>query len=247
MQQQREQLKEQQKEKSRQYRLYRLNNAEKLIDYRLNNTEKIKQYYLNSRDRRFGYDPNYQIDIVPRNYNNLAVRQAHLFPNETDLITFDQFRQLYNDSNLICALSGVLLNSQPHSAFQWSPDRIDPFKGYVLGNIRIVALELNVCPTYTVDILQEYVQRSIKDIERSSNELNEIINSDLFKKKFKNVIKYASAHVREMRTKTTLSRRQPDENGSLMTIESSDIHLMFMEQKGRCYYTNISIYNSFRL
>ena len=117
--------------------------------------QQFTQYYLNSKDRRFGYDPNYQIDIVPRNYNNLAVRQAHLFPNKTDLITFDQFRQLYNDSNLICALSGFLLNSQPHSAFQWSPDCIDSSKGYVLGNICFVALELNVCPTYTVNLLQE--------------------------------------------------------------------------------------------
>ena len=105
-------------EKNRQYyRQYYLNNAEHIKEqnrlYRLNNPEHIKEqrklYRLNQnseerRDRRLGYDPNHQIDIVPRNYTNLTVRQAQLFPNEIDFITSDQFRQLYNDSNLICAL-----------------------------------------------------------------------------------------------------------------------------------------------
>ena len=46
---------------------------------------------------------------------------------------------------------------------------------------------------------------------------------------------------------TTINRREFDENGSLMSLLVNDINLMFMDQKGMCFYTDISIYYLSRL
>ncbi len=84
------------------------------------------------------------------------------------------------------------MNSQPHSAYQWSPDRIDPSKGYIIGNVRVVALELNSSPTYTHEVLKEYVYRSEHDVPRDESDLESISKSKVFIKAAKLLLKYTS-------------------------------------------------------
>ena len=167
--------------------------------------------------------------------------------SDQECITQSAFKNLYIASYLICSLSGVKLNSQPHSAYQWSPDRIDSSRGYEPGNVRIVALELNVAPTYTFEILREYVRRSSHDVKKNENELNLLTSSFRFIQKINLLISNANIRVNNWKTKITLSRRIPDKNGSLISLTTNDIKNMYLRQLGQCFYTNISTNYSCRL
>ena len=169
--------------------------------------------------------------------------ERHESNNYSRQSTKKDFEQLYNSSGLECALSSINLVNGPFASFQWSLDRIDNSQGYVVGNVRIVALEFNVYPTYTPAILHEYASRSLSDITRSSQELESIKSCEIFKQKAFDLLRSAIGHVCVMQNaETAINRREKIENGSLMTLQLNDICLMFMNQKGKCYYSDISIY-----
>ena len=183
---------------------------------------EYKEKKRENRLQRLSYDQNYPIDIVPRNYNN-PVRRHKLMLSDQECITITAFKNLYIASNLICSLSGVKLISQPHSAYQWSPDRIDSSRGYEPGNVRIVAFELNVAPTYKFEILREYDRRSSHDVKRNENELNLLTSSLRFIRIINQLIAKAITRVDKWKTKITFSRRIPDNNGSLISLTTKDI------------------------
>ena len=233
-------------------RVYRQENKDAIKErsriYRQANRDAIKErnriYRQANRDAILERG---RINYQTNTYNNMA--QRHVRENYTGLVmSREEFGQVCELSGLVCALSGVVLINGPFKAFQWSPDRIDTIKGYVVGNVRIVALELNVAPTYTPEILKEYAYKSSNDIARSFEQLRFIQTSELFAQTARKLLISANNHVSNMQNAaTTINRRKLDENRSLMSLLVNDINSMFMDQRGQCYYSDISIYYSSRL
>ena len=163
---------------SEQSRVYYQENRERIIDqsrvYYQENRERISErrsvYYQENRD------------FKTIQYTNMVSRHKNYSYNQI-VMTREEFINLYNSSSLVCALSGVALVDGPFNAFQWYPDRIDTSQGYVVGNVRVVALELNVHPTYSPQEQYKYCFKSLHDIERSPQELQLIEGSLLFAEK----------------------------------------------------------------
>lgn len=63
----------------------------------------------------------------------------------------EYLKQIYNDSGGVCAISGLPFSTDPHyntfdkgNAYRPSLDKIEPDKGYVRGNVRIILHCLNI-------------------------------------------------------------------------------------------------------
>ena len=75
-------------------------------------------------------------------------------------------QKVWDSQGHVCKLTGIKLDSQ-HSLYKPSLDRIDPNRGYVCGNIRIVAWIVNKCRMDLSD--QEFVEmcKAIADHART--------------------------------------------------------------------------------
>ena len=76
-----------------------------------------------------------------------AVVRANRRANDKGIectITKDELRQVFIESNGVCALSNMPISTIHHDRYKASIDRIDSDKGYTMDNIQIVASCVNM-------------------------------------------------------------------------------------------------------
>jgi hypothetical protein len=106
--------------------------------YREANKEEIKARQKISRAKR-QYDPELFVrDVMDRVKESARTRNLELD------IDKDFIRQLLIESNGVCAMSGVKLSTMHNDPNKASIDRIDSDKGYIKGNVRVVATRSNM-------------------------------------------------------------------------------------------------------
>jgi hypothetical protein len=89
-------------------------------------------------------------------------------------ITFDDVIKMFNDQQGLCSLSGMKLitnetRKEGKNYYPYAPsiDKIDPAKGYVLGNIRIVSVIVNLSLNTFGDLIFDEMCRAY--IEKQYN------------------------------------------------------------------------------
>ena len=140
--------------------------------WRANNSDKVqakgRAYYAKNRDKRLASSKLWREnnpDKSKLNSKNSSARRRK--KSETDVVIFidiiyramqdrarkrgqkvgvnrEYMTKLLEETNGICALSGLPLSSIIDHPMRASPDRIDCSKGYVKGNIQWVGSRLNI-------------------------------------------------------------------------------------------------------
>ena len=130
--------------------------------------EYQKQYYLNNKQQllakhreRNKASPRYALTSILA----LARKRAEVSIDQTHLL------ELYDQQEGLCALSGVRMTWATGSASPTSisVDRIDPTKGYVEGNVRLVCMAVNAFRSTMDDAgLLKFAKALVANMEASA-------------------------------------------------------------------------------
>jgi len=137
------QYREKNKDKIEQYRKeYYAKNREKLIEYQkqkaIENPEEYKKRNREYNKKRRN-DPTKFVDLMYRAMVDRSKKKDMVVEVDREYLT-----KLIKKSNNICALSGLTMTMERKSPFLISPDRKNSSKGYVKGNIQMVASCVNI-------------------------------------------------------------------------------------------------------
>ena len=114
-------------------------------NYNKNRYSKYKEQYLK-------YRKDWKLTEYGRIYDIFSAAKSRSLKKKIPFdLTFEDVIKMYHEQDNKCALTGLALitNEQREEGIHYYPfapsiDKIDPSKGYVLGNIRIVAVITNL-------------------------------------------------------------------------------------------------------
>ena len=107
-----------------------------------NNPDKVKQHNKKSRLRQQTDGDAFLSDIFSKMKSSAKSRaKGRVIPVK---VTKEDIKRLIINSNGKCALSGLKLTIVRNNPFKASLDRIDSSKGYINGNIQVVATCVNI-------------------------------------------------------------------------------------------------------